>query len=216
MSLREKNADRGGALSSTTVNQCLATLRIMLMEAERLQYIPHDPSRAVGKLKEKPRQRNILTSEEGAQLFDANKVAKVWGNDKRHLCINMVAASTGMRLGEVQALQLQHVHEKHLDIACSWERRYGLKTPENGTTREVTIPKRVSVLLQDLIALSPYKDPEDLVFWHGEQRTLVGDKEIDAALNAARGGSASRMRLDASATSPFTRGGTGSTTGPWA
>jgi hypothetical protein len=42
--LRQKEAGRGGLLSPTTINQCLATLRIMLGDAERLRVRACRPS----------------------------------------------------------------------------------------------------------------------------------------------------------------------------
>ena len=133
--LRKKEAERGGLLSATTINQCLATLRIMLGEAERLSFISRDPSRGIEGLKETPRPRSILELAEVQALFDEGSIGKVWGGDLRHYALNLVAASTAARMGELQALQVQHVFNDYVAICQSWGRKYGMKGTKTGINR---------------------------------------------------------------------------------
>jgi integrase len=41
--------------------------------------------------------------------------------------INLLAASTGMRMGEIQALQVGNIFDNHVHVEYSWARKYGLK-----------------------------------------------------------------------------------------
>jgi integrase len=164
MALRKKKGRASYPLSPTTVNQCLTCLKIMLNEAVRLEYLLKNPAAGIGKLKEHKQSRSIFTLEEVRTLFCDDTVDSVWGGDKRHFTLNLLAASTGMRLGECLALQLQHVHEQYVTITQNWDRKYGFKEPKWGSARQIPIPERTSHELQNLICISPYQKPWNFVF----------------------------------------------------
>lgn len=158
-------------LSATSVNHVLTCLRVMLREAVYADMIPANPMDGVRRLKETSKERGILTLAEVKELFDETKIAKVWSDNYPHFVMNYVAAVTGMRLGELLGLQRQHVHETHIHVRYSWERKHGLKDTKTGKARDVPLNARAYSHLLELMAMSPYKDPEHLVFWgeSGEQ-----------------------------------------------
>jgi len=53
----------------------------------------------------RPRTRGILTLEEVKRLFDESTINEVWGGSLTHFTINLLAASTGLRAGEIQVLR---------------------------------------------------------------------------------------------------------------
>lgn len=165
-------------LSPTTVNHCLTTLKTMLGEATRLGVIPSNPALPVEHLKESPKEKQILTLEEVRLLFADGALSEKWEGSLPHFAFNLLAASTGLRMGEVQGLQVQHVHPGYIAVVHAWERKYGLKEPKWGSAREVPIPKKVSGYLAQLIEASPHKEPESLVFYGRDAQTPIGHKEI--------------------------------------
>ena len=161
--LMEKPGPRGN-ITAITANNVLRALKIMLSEAKKRGYLYEDPAANIEPLEEKPPKKGILSIEEVKLLFRENIIEKIWGGDLRHYTLNLTAAATGARMGELQALTIHHIHENFITIAYSWSRRYGLKSTKTNQVREVPIPKRVSSCLRELTSLSPFQDPEDLVF----------------------------------------------------
>jgi len=90
-----------------------------------------------------------------------------------------------MRLGEVQALQIQHVHEKYISVMHSWSRKYGIKGAKWSSEREVPIPSKTSDYLHELIELSPFQEPEDFIFFGKNARTPIRNEIITSKLYKA-------------------------------
>ncbi len=168
MDLSEKESHRGGPLCPTTVNQILACLKIIFSESVRLGRLAVDPTRTVEPLEERPRERSFLAPGEVRKLFNLRTIKKVWDGDRRQYTINLLAASTGMRLGECQALQNRFVFNGYVQVEHGWT-RFGLKEPKRGSKRVIPLPSKTQLRLCELMQLSPYQDPEDLIFW-GEAR----------------------------------------------
>ncbi len=185
MDLKDKPAKDGNLLSPTTVNHCLTCLKIMFKEAVRLEYLHKSPAAGIMQLREKPKQKSILSIDEIRQLFQENNINLVWDGDRRHFTINILAASTGMRMGEIQALQLQDVHNNYISINFSWDRKYGLKEPKWNSQRQIPIPSKTFAYLQELISISPYQEPEDFIFFGADNRIPIHNKTISGALYKA-------------------------------
>ena len=94
LSFREKE------LSNTTANHNLETLRIMLNEAERLEFIPKSPIKSVKPLRRENVDKGIFTPDEVERLFNTRSFQNAWINPLAYFC-SLVAACTGMRLGEI-------------------------------------------------------------------------------------------------------------------
>jgi len=153
-----------GRLSPATINRILGTLKVMLQEAVRLQILQLNPASPIGELKEEPKKRGVLGLDDMRRLFEPEAAREIWG-DPRHFTANLLAASTGMRLGEVQGLKIRHVCPGYVQVLHSWDDRYGLSQPKWNSVREIPIPSKVLDALQLLIAHSPYQEPDHLVIW---------------------------------------------------
>ncbi|MBA7550164.1 hypothetical protein ES705_42672 [subsurface metagenome] len=82
-------------------------------------------------------------------------------------------------MGECQGLQNQFVYEGYVDVKNTWIRKYGLKDePKKGSKRKIPIPSKTQSYLNEIISMSPYTDPEDLVFWGLDARRPLGSKII--------------------------------------
>jgi integrase len=159
-----------GGLKAKSINLIYMSFRTILKEAFRLGFISADPTiRVQGLAEEKPR-RGILSIAELKKLFAGDALATRWKGNLKLYVANILAASTGMREGEIRGLLIKDVHDDYIDVQHSWEQGYGLKGAKWGSERRVTVPKSVTTLLAKLIEQSPYKNEDDLVFY-GESRT---------------------------------------------
>ncbi len=156
-------------LKARSVNLIYTAFRTVLKEAHQQGIISADPTLRVRTLAEEQSSRGILSIAEARVLFDPATIGTVWKGQVRLFTANILAASTGMREGEIRGLQVQHVHEDYILVKHAWEQGHGLKEAKWGSVRNVTIPKSVAELLKKVITESPYQEPEDLVFY-GESR----------------------------------------------
>lgn len=185
MSLKEKPGRTGDLLSNTTVNHCLTCLKIMLKEAVRLEYLHKNSADSILQLKEKQKVKSVLTYNEVNKLFRDDNINSVWDGDRQHYTINLLSASTGMRLGECQALQVQHAHNDYVSVVNNWDTKYGLKVPKRNSCREIPIPKKTSFYLKELISISPYQSAEDFIFFWNDSKTPIRGELILKALYKA-------------------------------
>ena len=177
--LREKKGRIGKTLSHTTINHCLTCLKIMLKEAVRLGYLQKNPSDPILQLKENQRKKSILTLEQVKTLFTDTTINEVWSGDIRHFAINLLAASTGMRLGECQGLRIQHLHnDGYISVVHTWDPKYGLKEPKRSSYRDIPIPSKTLFYLYEVIGALPYKDADDLVFIDGIQKVPIRNELV--------------------------------------
>ena len=179
---------RRGKLSPSTINHALRCLKVILKEATRQGLLARDPSAFISGLAERPKERGILTATEIRALFDEKKIGKIWSGDRKHYTLSLLAASTGLRMGELQALPVGAVHENYVTVSQSWERRTGIKQgTKTGAGRLVPLPKKTAEHLTALIESSSYQEPADLVFWGQDRHTPLSPRMILAALYSALG-----------------------------
>jgi integrase len=184
LDLREKVGNTGNKLSPTTVNRCLTCLKIMLKEAVRLEYLHKNPATSILPLKEKQKLKSILTLEEVKRLFGDNVLEEVWDGDLFHYTLNLLSASTGMRLGEIRGLMNQYVFESYIDVQWSWG-KFGLQKPKRESMRKIPIPTKTSTALHELMSISIYPDPENFVFHGVNSNRPIENKDIYVKLYSA-------------------------------
>jgi integrase len=106
-------------------------------------------------------ERKILTPTAAAAVFKAD-----W-KDERVKLGNMIAAVTGMRQGEIMALQTQDIGPDFLTVRHGWNHVDKIKSTKNDETRVVELP--FPELVQALITLAGKNPngvhPESFVFW---------------------------------------------------
>jgi len=147
---------RSQGLSASTVNHIFTTLKIVLQGALRKKLVQSLPEiSTVGGTKA---ERGILTLEEVKKFF-----SQEW-TDERYLAINLIAATTGMRLGEILGLTRGAVKDGYLEVKASWERGKGLKETKTGRPRVVPLAAKVKESLARVMEISPYTMPTDFVF----------------------------------------------------
>jgi integrase len=165
-----------GGRSMRTINAIFQALQVPLAEAARLGLIASNPAKSVRKLAETSAARGILSLEEAKAFF-----ALPW-RDRRTYAANLLAATAGLRLGEIRGLQIEHVHGDYLEIVSNWQNGEGLKAPKWRSTREVPIPKVTQLALEELIKSSPWGGP--FVFWGITEERPMHDGTIRGAFTA--------------------------------
>lgn len=165
-------------LSSATVNKILQNFRTLLDGAVGHGMIRFNPAKAVEPLSERHKERGVLTDEEIRGLL-------VWPgpfNDHRLYTINLLAFSTGMRMGEARGLLVDDVKDDHILIQHSWEQGYGIKPPKYGRSRAVPIPVVAQEALREVM---DFFTPETLVFYGRDKSTPLSKSYIVDGLRDA-------------------------------
>ncbi|MGD0728179.1 MAG: site-specific integrase [Spirochaetia bacterium] len=133
-----------------TANKTLAVLKTILKEALFREDLQRDPTAGVGNLKEDRGEAGIFTAAELRALFPVAGLGP-WKNiqDKT---VFLVAASTGMRRGEILALRWRHVDFEHalVNVDEAWKGREETGTPKWGHKRVVALPDFTAEVLRDL------------------------------------------------------------------
>ena len=156
--------------TAANANRVLVVLKIMLKEAVRRGVISVSPAESVESLPEVSAQKGTLLKGEIKNLFDDNALDSVWQSRRFHQALNALAFTTGMRMGEIQALRWGQVQEDHVVIQNSWDRKYGLKSPKANSYRVVPLTQTVS---QWLASIRPVELPvtDDTFVFRGEEAT---------------------------------------------
>ncbi len=158
--------------SGNTINKVLSALRAILETAEEqslIQYVPKIDRAAVN-----PKHKGILSIEETRQLFSfewKSKPIHCHPSKDQYMGYagNLLACTTGLRMGEIQALVLSDIHlqEGFIYVRRSWDKLYGLnETTKTGRARNIFIPDSVKIVLSRLIEMNPNPgNPDSFLFF---------------------------------------------------
>jgi integrase len=151
-----------GGLAAGSVNKIMQAALIALGWAQREGMIAGNPGAGLEHFAGAAKERGILTADEAASLF-----ARQW-TDTRAKTGNLLAATTGLRAGEVLALRSADIGRDLLHVRHSWSAADGLKAPKNGHERKVPLLPEVREALLACLATNPHTDTpeaERFVFW---------------------------------------------------
>ena len=131
-------------ISAVTANKQLSLLRRILDVAVSDGVISSNPANSVEPLDEAENSRGSFSLEQVHSLF-----AVEWDDIYvREMC--RLAASTGMRLGEIRALHREQIHENYIVVDHSYNDIDKLKTTKSGKPRIVPILPEIR---DDLLSL---------------------------------------------------------------
>ncbi len=159
-------------LSSQTRRHILyGCLRVPLREAARKRIIALNPLEHVEPPVKESRKRDIFSMDELRLLFPTTweALVSVWGQPK-YAALFMTMATTGIRQGEVRALQWRHVLPNGwmaIERAVKIDGTIGAlkKRERSGEPRVVALPERTQNALAEWQAASQFKGRDDLVFF---------------------------------------------------
>ena len=151
-------------LKPKTINNVIASGAVGLRWAHENGVIDANPSAGLIKFSGKAAKRGILTEEEAMKLF------MVPWSDERSRLGNMLAMTTGLRAGEILAIQLRDIEEDFLQVRHSWSNLDSLKSTKNGEERKSVLIESMRMSLLQLVRKNPHGDhPESFVFWSSER-----------------------------------------------
>ena len=142
-------------LSAKTVNNTLLQGTTALKWAYTEGLIPADPSARLTRFSGEATRRDILTKTETEALF------RIKWQDRRAYIGCLLAATTGLRSGEIRAIRKEDIGEMILDVSHSWSDFEGLKVPKNGEARQVPLLPEIRGLLLELLAENPHTENQN-------------------------------------------------------
>ena len=137
-------------LAAKTCNLVFNAGSVALAWAAEHGIIENDPAQGLIKFSGKSKKRGILSIQESAKLFSID-----W-RDERSKIGNMLAATTGLRAGEVLALKWEDVKPDYVIVRHSWSRIDGLKGTKTGEERTVPLLPSVYNEINKLIKKNPF------------------------------------------------------------
>jgi integrase len=159
-------ADKG--LASSSINKTLCVGTSALSWAFREGQLPTNPCKGITKFVGKPQKPGVLSVTETNTVFNT-----AWP-DSRSYVGNLLAATTGMRSGEVLAVKLSDIEGDILNVNHSWNTVDGLKCPKNGEERRVPLLPQVKECLYELAKTNPW-GKDGFLFY-----STLKDKPMDA------------------------------------
>ncbi|OHD32331.1 MAG: hypothetical protein A2Y31_04120 [Spirochaetes bacterium GWC2_52_13] len=137
-------------LAKATCNKQINLLRQILDKAVEQNLIQENPARKVKPYIIKKNPYGAYTVVEMKNIFaDPQKF-----NNEISYNATLLAATTGMRLGEIRALRREDVSPEKISISHNFDVNYGLKGTKSDNNREVTItPEFPSTLLQSIFSV---------------------------------------------------------------
>ena len=155
----------------------------MLREAERNSIIPFNYLATVEPLVSHGEQRGVFSQGELQRLFpeDYKQAVNIWGR-LEYVSLFCVLATTGLRKGEVRALQWKHVigdeRGKALVIERAVKHNEEIGTTKTGTERVVVLNRKAQDYLSMWQKESPFTGQDDLIFFGQNADTPITGKTL--------------------------------------
>jgi integrase len=137
------NLHRRGELAPATNSKLIQTLRTILEQATEDDWIRENLAERIRTIRVRRPSRSILTPSEVLTLLAS---PAPW-DDFRQYAINVLAATTGLRMGEVRALLVDNVEPDHVEVRRSWEQGYGPREPKAESARDIPTAAKVHEIL---------------------------------------------------------------------
>ena len=163
-------------LKANTINNVMSVGTVALRWAATSQLIHTNPAEGLMTFSGKAAKRGVLTDSEVKKLF-----ALSWPDEHSKIG-NMLAMSTGLRAGEIVALQVRDIVESRLYIRHSWNKWDDLKGTKTDNERKTPIIPSIRESLLDLARRNPHGvGPTTFVFWNSEKpgRPMEADRLIN-------------------------------------
>lgn len=175
----------------STIRNYSQFLKNILSEARRLRHLTHNPMLDARRpTKSNRKRKGVMTVSEAKKLLEESQIETLWGKKRTGILfytINLIAAGTGLRLSEIQALKFKTVNLQHryIMIIGSWEREFGYKEhpKTDGSERVVPLSGRMVKYLTKLMPSGA--PPEGFVFTARRKDAPVGQTAVGDRFRAA-------------------------------
>jgi integrase len=143
-------AKKHPTLSPITLRQIMLVGVTALRWAFANDYIPSDPTIGLTGYSTKAKKRGVLSPKEAENLFKLE-----WKN-KRSMLINLVAMTTGLRIGEILALRVEDIGKEYITIESSFSQIDGLKSTKTDEPRIVPVIPAIRDAMLNLAQYNPH------------------------------------------------------------
>ena len=141
-----------GGWAPNSVNLMFTILKVMLEFAVKKGLIEKNPCADVQRAAHRKTKVEIMTVAEVKRLFDPADLDRLWAQEA-HYTLNMLAATTGMRLGEIQGLRGEKVYADFVEVSRQYNGFREFTDTKTHDTRYVTIP---AVVVRGLFRLKEF------------------------------------------------------------
>ena len=171
----KKKVDKKGKptsenLSPASLNRILGYGTVATAWAVKQDMIKSDPCGGLMKFSGKTKRRGILSDKEVEKLFTKGD----WQNNEGARLGNLLASQTGMRAGEIIALQIRDILDDRIHVIHSYSRdEGGLKSTKTGEERFIPILPETRELLIEYAKQNPEGyNPDSFIFYSPERRGI--------------------------------------------
>lgn len=144
-------------LSTKYANNILSIFSVILDEARREGHIKANPAREVRAFANNSKERGILSFDEARDLLTN---LSYWDNPIAYTA-SLLAACTGMRIGEIRALRPCDLRDGYIHIEHSVDLQGALKSTKTGDKRDLPLPQS---LMDALRTLASHAGKEGRIF----------------------------------------------------
>ncbi len=161
-----------GKVGNNTLNKIMETIKIIFKEAVFREDLQRDPTAGIGMVKYEKKEAGIFTPAEIADLFPVDTLSP-WKDLQDYTCF-LIAATIGMRRGEILALEWQHIDfdARAIRIVQAWKGRAEKGAPKWEKKRAAPLPNITAGALKKLYDDSLRISPTDLVFCYDDGARL--------------------------------------------
>jgi integrase len=133
-----------------SVNHVLTAIKTVFRYAEQTGIIGANPVEGIKPFRAAIKEKGTFTREDLVRLFANPEQSGIW-NSPMYFLLNCLAATTGLRLGELLALRPENITGTLIKVEHSWNRLDGLKCTKTGKNRSVPISSELSTAIEKYI-----------------------------------------------------------------
>lgn len=146
------------------VNSVITVLKTVFRDWVERELIERDPAAGIGKVQYHKKESGVFSAQELAELFPSEGLGP-W-EDIQDYTTFLIAATCGLRRGEILALQWQDIDLENLvlHVQRAWKSTTEIGEPKWGQVRIIPLPVRTLQKLKELKASSFHVLPDALIF----------------------------------------------------
>ena len=170
-------------LAAASINKTVMVGKTALGWCKREGILPTNPADGLAQYKGEAEKRGILTEEEYSRLLGTR-----WEDERAAVAV-LVAATAGLRIGEILALTAEDIGEDRLMVRGSFSNvEREVKSPKSGKARQAVLLPNVRRALLALVGRNPHATGRRFVFWASKKADVPTDRNtiIDAFRAALR------------------------------
>ena len=132
--------------SNKTINGAIGVMRIIRNQAMEDELITVDPLLNIGTFRVDKINKDLWTMNELREMFREER----WSNQSARLAA-ILACCTGMRIGEIIALDASDIHDNYIDVTKNYDRKFGYGDVKTHSSRKIPLSQE----LRELVLVGP-------------------------------------------------------------